>query len=211
MTYFLLSITNTCNKSCSYCVVKPWLNNPEYPDKAAAEDFIEFLASEMQAGDVVELTGGEPTLFANTAKLLDWLKEHGAKIILRTNGALLGGWRKDYPNMVVVLAKHDSDELYMEERRKHLQPQDLVLDGVPERVKQKEQDKPIFVNDETSPLDAHPFNRMFHVTNDGKVRNMSCCKDDMGTIWKFEPREYVRCPECPFALGAWNLIARINS
>jgi len=209
MNYFLLSITNTCNKSCAYCVVKPWLNNPEYPDKATEEDFIAFLETQMQAGDVVELTGGEPTMFPGLIELLEWLKEHGAKVIMRTNGALLDEWRASYHNMVVVLARHDSDNSYMASRIRCLLPQDIVLAGIPEHVKQKQQDKPIFVNDATSPLKAHQFEKMFFITNDGKVRFMACCKEEMGTIWDYRPRKYHSCKECPFALGAWNLAARI--
>jgi len=210
MTYFLLSITNTCNKSCAYCVVKQWLNNPEYPDKATAEDFTAFLEKEMQAGDVVELTGGEPTLFPGFIKLLEWLKEHKAKVILRTNGALLDEWRKSYPNMVVVLARHDSDSAYMAERKKCLLPQDLILDSIPEHIKQKEQDKPIFVNDETSPLKTYPFKKTIFISADGKVKSMPCSKEDMGTIWDYKPRLYLMCDNCPLLLGAWNLAARIK-
>jgi len=210
MTYFLLSITNTCNKFCDYCVVKPWLNNPEYPDKATSEDFIAFLEKEMQSGDVVELTGGEPTMFPGFIELLEWLKEHGAKVILRTNGVLLNEWRENYSNMVVVLARHDSNDAYMAERKKCLFPYDIVWDSVPEHLKQKEQDKPIFINDDMSPIRTHPFKKMLFITNDGKVRFMSCCKEDMGTIWDYKPRKYHCCGNCPFALGAWNFAVRIK-
>jgi len=210
MTYFLLSITNTCNKSCSYCVVKPWLNNAEYPDKVSAEDFIKFLEKEMQAGDVVELTGGEPTLFPKLFDLLNWLKEHNAKVILRTNGYLLNHWRVNYSNMIVVLARHNSSEEYWQTCKKYLLPHDIAIDGIPEHLKQKDDGRPIFLNDEISPLKEHPFKRMFHITNDGKVRFMSCCKDDMGTVWRYEPRNYHCCSECPFALGAWNLASKIE-
>ncbi len=210
MTYFLLSITNTCNKACPYCVVKPWLNNPDYPDKATARDFLKFLEKEMQEGDVVEITGGEPTLFKGLAYMLCWLKNHKARAILRTNGIGLADWRKNYDNMIVVLAKHDSTEEYWENRKKCLMPHDLALDGIPEHIKQKEAGKPVFVNDKASPLKTHPFKRMFHITNDGKVRFMSCCKNDMGTIWNYKPRKYHCCQECPFALGAWNLASKIQ-
>ncbi len=211
MNYFLLSITNACNKSCGYCVVKKWLNNPEYPDKAAAADYIAFLEKEMQAGDVVELTGGEPTLFPGLIGMLEWLKERGAKVILRTNGALLDEWRKSYPCMVVALARHDSDEAYMEERKKCLLPWDLTLEMTKDHLDETRDnmDKPV-LNDIESPLKTHPFKRMFHITNDGKVRFMSCCDEDMGTIWDYKPRNYWCCPECAFALGAWNLAARIK-
>jgi len=210
MTYFLLSITNTCNKACAYCVVKPWLNNPDYPDKATAEDFIRFLQSEMSEGDVVEITGGEPTLFHNFLVLLDFLKHRSIKVILRTNGLHLNKWRKSYDNMVVVFAKHDSADEYTEERKRHLIPCDLVLDGIPDDIKQKEPNKPVFKNDKVSPLTSHPFKKSFFVTNDGKVRCMPCSTEDMGTIWDFKPRLYHCCRECPYMLGAWNLVNRIK-
>jgi len=210
MTYFLISLTNRCNKSCDYCVVKQWVNNPDFPDKATAEDFIMFLGKELQSGDVVELTGGEPTLFPDLTMLLDWLKEHKAKVIIRTNGLNLGGWRKCYGNLVVVLARHDSDEDYMAARKKHLLPQDLVLDGIPEHIKQKEPFKPVFVTDKTSPLDSYPFTKARFVSADGKVKFMACCSEDLGTVWDYKPREYQMCDKCTHFLGAWNLVQRIE-
>jgi len=211
MTYFLISLTNKCNKSCDYCVVKQWRNNPDFPDKITAGDLILFLGKELQAGDVAELTGGEPTLFPDLTVLLDWLKKHGAKAIIRTNGLNLGGWRRCYDNLIVVLARHDSDEDYMGKRKKHLLPQDLVLDGIPEHVKQKEQGKPVFVNDETSPLTSHPFAKAFFITPDGKIKFMPCCNEDLGTVWDCKPRKYHCCGNCPYMLGAWNLASRIGN
>jgi len=210
MTYFLLSITNKCGKACGYCVVKPWRNNPDFPDKVTAEDLTAFLGKELQAGDAVELTGGEPTMFPGLQTLLAWLKEHGAKVILRTNGLHLGEWRKSYYNLVVVLAKHDSDTAYMNERKKHLLPCDLVLDGIPDGIKQKEPLKPVFKPDGASPANSHPFNKMMFITNDGKIRFAPCCDDDMGTVWGYKPALYHCCRECPYMLGAWNLINRIG-
>jgi len=210
MTYFLLSITNACNKSCDYCVVKQWRNNPAFPDKITAIDVIAFLEKEMQPGDTVELTGGEPTLFPDLLLLLEWLKEHNAKVILRTNGCKLDRWRKEFPNMVIVLAKHDSSDEYMEERRRHLMSWDKAVDKIPDDEMQKEQDRPIFKKGMNNPLTAHPFKRMFFITNDGKIRYMACCKEDMGSLWDFKRREYFCCPDCSFALLAWNLAARIK-
>ena len=208
--YFLISLTNKCNKSCDYCVVEPWRNNPEYPDKITAADLIAFLEKELQPGDVVELTGGEPTLFPDLAMLLDWLKEHGAKVIVRTNGLRLGEWRKSYANLVVVLARHDSGDGYMAERKEHLLLHDLVLDGIPDDIRQREQDKPIFRNNEISPLDSYPFKKAFFIVPDGKIKYMPCCREDMGTVWDYKPRDYFCCRECPYMLGAWNLAQRID-
>jgi len=214
MTYFLLSVTNTCNKACDYCAVKPWLNNPQYPDKATAQDFIRFLERTMQPGDVAEITGGEPTLFPGLREILDFLRKANAKAILRTNGAMLGEWRKDYANMIAVLARHGSDDGYMSERKKCLLPHDLVLDGIPEHIKQKERDKPIFVNDETSPQASHPFKSAFFITNDGNIRFMPCMGVSMGNIidgFKLEKWDCATMGECPYMLGAWNLILKIKT
>jgi len=210
MTYFLISITNRCNKDCSYCVVKQWLNNPEYPDKATAGDFISFLEREINKGDVVELTGGEPTLFHGLTMLLDFLKDSCAKVILRTNGLCLGEWRKDYPNMIVVLARHDSNDDYIAERKKYLLPCDIVVDKIPENKMQKEANKPIFINDTENPLSSHPFNRALFITADGNIRFMPCISESMGTIWDFKPENWHCCKKCSYMLGAWNLVNKIK-
>jgi len=210
MTYFLLSLTNKCNKSCAYCVVKPWLNNPEYPDKAKAEDFLTFLGKEMREGDVVELTGGEPTLLPKLWDMLDWLQERGAKTILRTNGIGLRILRKSYKNLIVVLARHNSEEDYWQSRKDCLLPHDLAIDGIPEHLIQREDCKPVFVNNETSPLKSHPFTKAYFITSDGKVRFMPCVSKDMGTIWDFKPQNWHCCATCSYMLGAWNLANRID-
>jgi organic radical activating enzyme len=213
MTYFLIDITNKCNKSCDYCAVKPWLNKPhEFPDKVNASDLMNWLDDKLDKGDVVKLTGGEPTLFPELQNLLGFLKVSRVKVILETNGLHLGEWRKDYGNMIVVLSKHDSSEDYMNERKKHLLPQDLVLDGVPEHIKQKDGEiAPHFVNDEISPLNSHPFDKAFFVTNDGKVKFMPCSEDDgMGTVWDYKPVNFYCCPKCSYMLGAWNLANRLK-
>jgi len=210
MTYFLLSLTNKCNKSCGYCVVKPWLNNPEYPDKATLQDFTGFLDKKLEPGDVVELTGGEPTLLPWLWKLLDWLEAREAKTILRTNGLGLTSRRKCYRNLVVILARHDSNEEYWLSRKDCLLQCDLAIDGIPEHLIQREDCKPVFVNDETSPLKSHPFSKAYFITNDGKVRFMPCVSKDMGTIWDFKHQNWHCCPNCPYMLGAWNLASRIK-
>lgn len=214
MTYFLLSITNACNKSCNYCVVKPWLNNPEYPDKITAEDVINFLEKEMRPGDIAELTGGEPTMFPSLLLLLEWLKERGAKVIMRTNGFRLDSWRKDFSNMVVVLARHDSDGAYMAERRKHLLTQDVVFDKIPEGAEQKEQNKPVHIKSELYPLETHGIKRAFFATNDGNIRFMPCVNASMGNIatgCSLEEWTCVNFAKCPYMLGAWNLAARVQN
>jgi len=180
----------------------------------AAADLTKFLGNEMQPGDTVELTGGEPTLFPGLMALLEWLREHNAKVIMRTNGCKLDRWRKEFPNMVVVLAKHDSGDDYIEQKKACLLPHDLVLDGIPEHIKQKEGGRPVFANDETSPLREHPFKRAFFVTNDGNLRFMPCINASMGNIinldYSLERWSCIGGRSCPYMLGAWNLAERME-
>jgi len=212
MTCFLLSVTNSCNKACAYCVVKQWRNNPEYPDKIAAIDVIKFLGKEMKAGDTVELTGGEPTLFTGLLLLLEWLREHNARVIMRTNGCKLDSWRKEFPNMVIVLAKHDSSDEYIEQKRAFLLPHDIVqteLDIVP-----PDSTEPKFRTNDTSPLGKHGYTKAFFVTADGNLRFMPCVNVSMGNIinsdYSLEPWSCLAMNSCPYMLGAWNLAARME-
>jgi len=209
-SYYLISLTNKCNKSCDYCVVKQWRNNPEFPDKIKCGDLIAFLEDKINSGDVVELTGGEPTLFDGLTILLDFLKMKGAYVIIRTNGFNLGEWRKDYPNVILVLAQHDSSEDYIAERKKYMMPHDRFVDKIPENKIQKEANKPIFINDSEDPLTSHPFTKALFITADGNVRFMPCSNESMGTIWDFKAKNWHCCESCPYMLGAWNLAQRID-
>jgi organic radical activating enzyme len=223
MTYFLLSITNKCNKSCGYCVVKPWLNKQaEFPDKLNAADLISWLGTLIQSGDVAEITGGEPTLFPELTNLLDFLLLFHAKVILRTNGFHLDLIdRSKYDNMIVILAKHDSPDSFIEKIKPLLKPWDLLKTEVDPNVKQaisEDYGMPKFA---TPTVTRHGFDRFYTVTNDGVVRVMFCqTKPElhtpisrMGTIWEFNYNHtpWYACPECPYGLGAWELASFIPS
>ncbi|MCL2207359.1 MAG: 4Fe-4S cluster-binding domain-containing protein [Fibromonadales bacterium] len=214
MTYYLISLTNRCNKSCDYCVVKRWRNNPDYPDRITAEDVIAFLGKELKENDIVELTGGEPTLFEGLTDVLDCIHGKNAKTILRTNGLRLGEWRKKYGSMIVILAKHDSGAEYMNERKKLLSSCDLVEDD-PSKIISSDSAKPDFKVDEASPANWHKIDRTFFVTADGNLRFMPCSERSWGNIigLRYE-REQHLCFEmhkCPYMLGAWNLAARLSA
>jgi len=211
MKYFLISVTNACDKSCDYCVVKHYRNNPNYPDKASAQDIVSFFQNHINP-DVVEITGGEPTLYFDLLPLLDWLKEHKTKVILRTNGIRLDSWRENYPNMIVILIKHDSDDSYMLERKKFLFPCDIVMDRLPdESVAEKEKTLIRLFPKHLYPMKHHEFSKCNFITNDGVIRTMHCTHKTMGTIWDFRPHPDFICKACPQLIAAWNLISRLDS
>jgi organic radical activating enzyme len=215
MTYFLLNLSNKCNKACSYCVNKEWLNNPNFPDMMTSSDFINFLEKEMNEGDTVELTGGEPTLFPNLLELLDFLKAKKAKVIMRTNGYKLGQWRKTYLNMIVVLAKHNTADEPFNAMKNYLLEMDIVELGKEERKKQDPNSQvPKFATDEVSSVDWHGYERSLFVTPDGKIRPMPCFPESSGNAIKLAYRlnEFIclNGAKCPYMLGAWNLVSRLG-
>jgi MoaA/NifB/PqqE/SkfB family radical SAM enzyme len=180
-----------------------------------ASDFVKFLEKEMSEGDTVELTGGEPTLFPGLLKLLDFLKNKKAKIIMRTNGCKLGQWRKDYSNMVVVLAKHDTADEIFNSMKEHLAEIDIIELGKEERKRQNPNCKvPKFATDKISSMDWHGYERSLFVTPDGKIRPMPCFPEPsgnaIGLAYRLNGFICLDGAKCPYMLGAWNLAARLG-
>jgi len=212
MTYWLVSLINKCNKSCPYCIVRHYLDNPEkYPSLLNFEDLTYFLEARLEEGDLVEITGGEPTIVPWLENFIEWLTMKGTSIILRTNGLNLHEWRLKYKNMIVVLAKHDSSDEYIAEKEKFLLSWDRIVLGIDEKQKQSEGDsKPQFiVNDDT---DLEPeFERIRFIDFDGRYRPFYCDSNGtLGTIWEPKELKYAFCKDCSAVVGAWNLYLRIG-
>jgi organic radical activating enzyme len=213
MTYFLFSITNKCNKACSYCIVRDYVNNPAYPDKIDKEAVFSYFAKRAKAGDLVEITGGEPTLAGWLEEFIKFLEGKNIYAVLRTNGFKL--FKNAYKNLVVAYNPHIANRLLSPiktlkafvKKWKYLKCSDIVI-----RPKITDSEKPNFKNDKDSPLKSHPFEEMRFVTADGNIRAMSCSTDSIGSVWEANDTEcvYMACPHCSFILGAWNLICRLR-
>jgi hypothetical protein len=62
--FLTISLTNQCDKDCSYCPIADWRNNKKFPDKLTLESTIKFI--DRAKPTHIEITGGEPTM-------VDWL------------------------------------------------------------------------------------------------------------------------------------------
>jgi len=209
---FILSPSNKCNKSCDYCVMKKWRNNPDYPDKVTIGDLIIWLEwCPVEAGDHVQITGGEPTLWEDLQALLDYFKYKGAFVSLLTNGARIHDIKRwSYKNLIVTLTRHGTAEYEWQNMKNHLLPFDIARDT----LSIAEPTKP----DRQTDSKAAWYDDCYVLMNDGNVYSMFCKTDcgvpDKGTIW--EPkRRYIGalespCPPCPMCHHTNNVLGIIK-
>lgn len=104
MNFLQISLTNKCTLSCWHCPMGQWRNStaPRWP--LCNAELIPWLEKYVQPSQwVVELTGGEPSLYPEIDELLHWLSEHGYKTLVKTNGT---GDLPHLPNVKLVAAFH---------------------------------------------------------------------------------------------------------
>lgn len=104
MNFLQISLTNKCNLSCWHCPMGQWRNSaaPRWP--LCNAELLPWLEKYVQPSQwVVELTGGEPSMYPEINELLHWLSEHGYKTLVKTNGT---GNLPHLPNVKLVAAFH---------------------------------------------------------------------------------------------------------
>ena len=104
MNFLQISLTNRCNFSCWHCPMKEWRNSepPRWPLSNA--ELIPFLEKYVTPHEwIIELTGGEPSLYPELPELLDWLSVNGYRVVVKTNGS---GNIPHHQNVVIVAAFH---------------------------------------------------------------------------------------------------------
>lgn len=106
--FLQISLTNECNFSCWHCPMKEWRNSgrPKFPLKNS--ELLPFLEKFVDPKRwIVELTGGEPTLYEGFDELLEWLSGKGYYTLVKTNGS---NTIKKYGNVKVCSAFHRLNE-----------------------------------------------------------------------------------------------------
>lgn len=92
----LIEIVNSCNLSCPVCYANSPHDSAGGVDSVALDDIKERIGGVIIAKgkiEILQLSGGEPTLHARFFELLDWLQKHAQidYILLNTNGVRLAG------------------------------------------------------------------------------------------------------------------------
>lgn len=78
----LVPVTNKCNQNCLHCSTREIFRNLDFSLKST-------LKRVHQIGNLITLTGGEPTLSPNLFKIIDFAKKRGKAVELQTNGVTL--------------------------------------------------------------------------------------------------------------------------
>ena len=140
-----VSLTNTCNLACTYCV-DPMPPTPKgEPNKTphfsplGVEGFIKIIAvlHTVLEFDTVRLTGGEPLLYKQLSPLVKGIKDLGIdQIKMTSNGTLLANKAKDLQSagltaINISLDAIDPDVSYTINQRAKLQK---ILEGIDKSI-----------------------------------------------------------------------------
>lgn len=206
-----ISLTTMCNFSCWHCPVTKWRNvKPEFP--MSNSELIPFLEKYVDPQEwVVELTGGEPSLYEGIEELMEWLSAKGYYTLVKTNGS---GNLPKLPNVKIVSAFHR-----LEEPPKNYDEY-LIIDKVQREEKEsycKERGIPYKVvgyNFENPDGATHGFATFAFVNPDGRNPGCQGCRIeaeivgdcDVNRITERSFSSRTCCQSCKAAIDAWRFL-----
>ena len=105
MNFLQVSLTSRCNFSCWHCPMAKFRNTDDPVYHLNNDMLIQYLEKWVKPEDwVIELTGGEPSLYDGIQELLNYLNDKRYKTLVKTNGS--GRLPLDLPNVTIVAAFH---------------------------------------------------------------------------------------------------------
>ncbi len=81
-----INLTYECNRACSYCYAKGFLK--KWPQEISLENLEKALRwmSKQKIKKILNLSGGEPTLFSEINSVLNLAGKYGLEVVISTNG-----------------------------------------------------------------------------------------------------------------------------
>ena len=188
-----------------------WRNKPPRY-QITNEELIPFLSTYVPASEwVIELTGGEPTLYSGFEDLLYWLSNAGYYTLVKTNGT---NPIAHYENVKICSAFHRLNEppKYYDDI--------LIVDKVQREEKEsycKEHNIPYhvvgFYQEDPDGM-THKFANFAFINPDGynpgcQAGKRFCLENDNDGNNRITNREFVYnacCPTCKTAIDAWRFL-----
>lgn len=213
LNFIQISLTNKCNFSCWHCPMGKWRNSasPRFPlkNKELIDFFNRYLGPNMW---IVELTGGEPSLYDGFGSLLEWLSNNRYYTLIKTNGS---NFIKHYDNVKIVAAFHKLQEppkcfdeiLIVDKIDSVAKKQYCESSGIPYHI--------IGFNTENPDGAVHGFTNCAYINNAGHettckamppVERVSADGIDYGRIDRNPLFSGKCCARCKAAIDAWRFL-----
>lgn len=105
INYLQICLTSKCNRNCWHCPMGQYRNTDDKDYHLTNDVLIPWLKRNIEPSKwLVELTGGEPTLYGGISELLDWLSANNYRVHIRTNGVIPVCYRQ---GLTRIVAFHD--------------------------------------------------------------------------------------------------------
>lgn len=213
MDFLQISLTNKCNFNCWHCPMAEWRNSTPPNLPLCNAELIPFLEKYVDSRLwVIELTGGEPSLYPEIDELMEWLHEKKYRVLVKTNGS---GNLKHYDNSTIVAAFHKLEEppqnydiyLIVDKIDREKKERYCIDHNIPYRV--------IGYNKENPDGAKHGFTYCAYINPAG--HQVGCCADAVPQNVQSDGRDHNRidfkpltvmkcCSRCKAAIDAWRFL-----
>lgn len=207
LNFFQISLTSSCNLSCWHCPMAKYRNTDNDKFKLTNARLVPWIRKNLSPRDwIIELTGGEPSLYDGINQLCSWLSSNKYRTLVKTNGKIP---IQKFPNVVRVAAFHQLDNPPVSF------DQILIVDTVQseEKVKYCEkmgwQYRVIGFNDDCLPDEEHNFKLCGFMDPHGhpvgcKARPVQYTEwPDKYALEFTTLKSTICCPHCKAAKDAW--------
>ena len=212
MNFLQVSLTNRCNFSCPTCPMGKWRNSdaPRWP--LCNAELIPFIEKSVSPDNwVIELTGGEPSLYPEIDELMMWLSAGNYRTLVKTNGS---GNLLHLPGITICAAFHDlhnppknyDQYLIIDKLQREAKESYCKENGIPYKV--------IGFNKENPDGATHGFRYCAFINPAG--HQVGCCArrpvervvngKDYNRIDRRPLVVMDCCPHCKAAIDAWRFV-----
>ena len=210
MNFFQISLTSHCNLSCWHCPMAEYRNTGTPEFALTNSRLIPWLRKYIKPEEwIIELTGGEPSLYKGIDELCSWLSWNCYRTIIKTNG-LLEIKPKDNVRRIAAFHQLNNPPKFFDEI--------LIVDKIDREEKEKNcqengwKYKVIGYEKENFDNARHGFRLTGYMDPHG---HPIACKN-RGVKFTAWPDKYALeftglkttlcCPDCKAAIDAWRFV-----